>query len=378
MAVRKPKPNPKKMNSNLKIKQQELIQQLEQAADAFDVLSSQEEQAPFKVGDAVWVDVEGERMAALVESIDGTSAQLRIQGVYGNEFEPTDLVVEKEMTELEEYAPEAKSGDFVEWQSEDGRTIGMVLERKEGLYMIEVFAPVDGVYEATGVTVSHGIDVLSVTDAPTIKDAGNTILAELKDVSATLDEETKTFRFKGIGSTYGNVDLGGDRVAKGAYTQTIAHRNGRVKLFFDHHWSVSGLAGIAMLSDSDRGLMVDGEMPIEASDVRDAAVKMKFLQERGEPLGLSIGYEAVKWTREADGTRTLNEIKLLEMTITPFPMDTHAKILEAKSRRIAYQAKKSAWETIKENDAPMRGNQEGQGEDSLALELKQLIQSLQQ
>jgi hypothetical protein len=67
-----------------------------------------------------------------------------------------------------------------------------------------------------------------------------------------------------------------------------------------------------------------------------------------------------------------------EATITPFPMNTEALIMSAKSRKIGYQAKRQAWQTIvhkEQTDAP-DGNQLNEGDiRSLIEEVKTLIQN---
>jgi hypothetical protein len=112
-----------------------------------------------------------------------------------------------------------------------------------------------------------------------------------------------------------------------------------------------------------------GHVPIESESAKDAFIKAKFMIEHDEPLGLSIGYDTIKSKIMADGTRELQEIALHEASLTPFPMDTFALTLSAKSRKIGYQAKKSVWQRIK-SDAPS-GNQYTEGEiKSLLSEIK--------
>ena len=242
-------------------------------------------------------------------------------------------------------------------------------------YAIEVYAEVNGEVEDTGVEVTHRKSALTVINPPAIKQAKREILAKMNDVEMSMDENELGY-IKGYASTYGNVDLGGDVVAKGAFTQTLNHKGNRIKLFFDHKYDIKDMAGIGTMRDDEKGLLLEGKMPIKAQDVRNSFEKIKFMLEEGMDIGLSIGYDVVKSIMRPDGIRELKEIALHEVSITPFPMNTEALILSAKSRKIAYQAKKQAWQTIvhpNKPDAP-DGNQLTQDDiASLVEELKSII-----
>ena len=355
----------------MKTKAEVLIDQLEQAAMRQEELSSE---TPYNIGDIVNLSESEYEYIGMIEDEDRGVYQIRVQAVAGDEFEPTDKVYFRYAEEITPYekAPvmetdsedsdnegevernekSIQAGDYVEWLCEEGNVHGKVQEIVEGKANIEVYVKESDSYTPTGVFV----DIEQEHIEPTVidvKSAIHKILTKMDNVNMEVDGNIG--RFKGIGSQYGQVDLGGDTVAKGAYTQTLNHKGGKIKLLFDHGYKTKDIAGVAMLTDSDQGLMVDAEMPLEAQDVKDSFVKIKFLIERGEPVGLSIGYDPIKVTHNADGTRTLNEIALHEMSITPFPMDTGAKILYAKSKRIQYKAMQTAWQTIP-TDAPL-GNQ---------------------
>lgn len=351
-----------------KTKAQVLIEELEQIAENQDQMS---EQTPFAIGDIVNLTEESTEYIGKIEDEDRGVYQIRVQAVAGDELEPTDKIYFRYAEEISFYekapvmegdiqdsdddneADSLEKSDHVQWQSKAGQVHGVIEEITDGNAHIEVHAKVGDEYEPTGVFVDIAVENLEKSVFE-VKSRPNRILTKMDSVEMSIEDNVG--RFKGIGSQYGQVDLGGDTVAKGAYTQTLKHKNGRIKLLFDHGWRTQDIAGIAFLSDSEQGLVVDAEMPLEAQDVKDAFTKIKFLIDRGESVGLSIGYDAVKSTVNADGTRTLKEIALHEMSITPFPMDTGAQILYAKSKRIAYKAMQSAWQTIP-TDAPL-GNQD--------------------
>ena len=130
--------------------------------------------------------------------------------------------------------------------------------------------------------------------------------------------------FVGLASTYGNVDLGGDMVMPGAFTKTLAEKGGAFPLLMVHNTSAP--IGLATLTDSAQGLMVRGELVLEADGAKSAYALLK----KGVIRGLSIGYDTVKSVM-AGGVRQLSELKLWEISLTAFPMNPEAVVSGVKS-----------------------------------------------
>jgi HK97 family phage prohead protease len=130
--------------------------------------------------------------------------------------------------------------------------------------------------------------------------------------------------FVGLASTYGNVDLGSDMVMPGAFTKTLAEKGGQVPLLMGHNQSAP--IGLATLTDSPQGLMVRGELVLEADGAKSAYALLK----KGVIRGLSIGYDTVKSVMD-NGVRKLSELKLWEISLTPFPMNPEAVVSGVKS-----------------------------------------------
>lgn len=369
-----------------------------------------ETEQSFSVGDIVTF---GDGLVGIVESYNDTTVTVRVQAVNGDDLEPTDdvrqlgldeVTVREQMAEQEgegeqegeenvdeeideeveidddeeDDDEDIKKGTQVSFNTAEGKTYGIV-SKVSGKATIEVYYKSDGNgYEPTGVSVTHALSDIAPTPF-VIKDVKRKILCKFAGDIALEQDNEDVATFKGVLSSYGNVDLGGDVVDKGAYKQTLIHKAGKVKLFFDHFYGVKDVAGVAYLEDKEDGLHMTGVMPIKATDIRDAVIKMRFMLEHGEPLGLSIGYNAVKSDYDMNGNRILKEIALEEASITPFPMDTRAKIYEAKARKAMYQAKRSAWQKIvKKSDAP-KGNRYSEGDiRSLLGELKSMIKTTKQ
>jgi HK97 family phage prohead protease len=130
--------------------------------------------------------------------------------------------------------------------------------------------------------------------------------------------------FTGLASTYNNTDLGGDMVMPGAFTKTLAEKRGQVPLLMGH--DTGSPIGLATLTDSPQGLIVKGELVLEA----DGAMSAYALLKKGVIRGLSIGYDSVKATM-VGGIRQLSELKLWEISLTAFPMNEMATVTAVKS-----------------------------------------------
>ena len=355
-------------------------QVIERLSQLIDELSSMEQENAYSVGDLVTF---GDGLIGSVEAYNDESITVRVQAVSGDTLEPTDDVRQLTYEEVEKYsqvseADEEKpieAGAKVSFNTLAGKTYGIVTLLDENATIEVHEKSTDGLYEPTGVKVKHSVDHLT-SDTFTVKQTPRKLMCKFAgDVSLEQDDE-HVATFKGVLSSYGNVDLGGDVVAKGAYTQTLLHKAGKIKLFFDHFYGVKDVAGVAYLEDKEDGLHMTGVMPIKATDIKNAVIKMQFMLEHGEPLGLSIGYNAVKSSYDLNGNRILNEIALEEASITPFPMDTRAKIYEAKARKAMYEAKRSSWQTIIEKSDAPDGNRYSEGDiRSLLGELKTIIQT---
>jgi HK97 family phage prohead protease len=144
----------------------------------------------------------------------------------------------------------------------------------------------------------------------------NNVRFELKSV-----EESGTFT--GLASTYGNVDLGGDEVMPGAFSKTLRDAKGPWPLLAGH--DPKEQIGYAELQDSNSGLVVSGKLIMHSEKSRQSYELMKARALRG----LSIGYDAVRSVMKGS-VRQLTEVKLFEISLTPFPMNPLATVLSIK------------------------------------------------
>lgn len=142
------------------------------------------------------------------------------------------------------------------------------------------------------------------------------------------DEEGRSFT--GYAATFGNIDAGRDRVARGAFTKTIAERGNRVKVLWQH--SRNNPIGVPKeMQEDDAGLLVAARVS-DTTLGRDVMVLMKD----GVVDQLSIGYDVIKdhWDRE-ESVRNLLELRLFEFSPVTFPMNELAMITDVKHMSIA-------------------------------------------
>lgn len=137
---------------------------------------------------------------------------------------------------------------------------------------------------------------------------------------------------EGYASTFGNVDLGGDVVVKGAFVKTIANikKNG-IPLLADHVASTASVLGtIFDASEDETGLKIKAKFS-SAPSAQD--VRTKLLE--GHLDRMSIGYDPVEYAfvDSDDGSRNrkLIEIKLWEASVVVFPMNPEAAVGRVKS-----------------------------------------------
>ena len=134
--------------------------------------------------------------------------------------------------------------------------------------------------------------------------------------------------FVGYGSTYGNLDLVGDIVQPGAFTQAIQSQGKGFPLLWVHDQETP--LGIAKISDSKAGLVVDGQMLMSDPNAQRVFAHMQM----GSVKGLSIGFghpDPAKTSYDDNGARILREIKLYELSLCPVPANPLATVTSVKS-----------------------------------------------
>ena len=137
--------------------------------------------------------------------------------------------------------------------------------------------------------------------------------------------------FEGYGNVFDIRDLGGDIVKKGAFTQTLKHKGGKVFLQADHKYNITDFLGVAYMSEDTKGLKTKMVINTKTRLGQETADNIKFCLEHSLPIGLSIGYDVIQEHFDSQTkSRIITEVKLYELSVTLFPMNTASLIESAK------------------------------------------------
>ena len=157
------------------------------------------------------------------------------------------------------------------------------------------------------------------------------IETEYKALPFEVKELTDDGTFTGYASTFGNKDLGGDVIERGAFADTLKENGGKVPILFNHSWMRPIGYGLDAKED-DHGLLVTGEFTLGSTDGRDAYETAKHAAKRKQRHGLSIGYSIRDGGAEQRGeARRLKALNLHEYSMAVFPMNPKARIREVKA-----------------------------------------------
>lgn len=139
--------------------------------------------------------------------------------------------------------------------------------------------------------------------------------------------------FTGYAAVFNNVDLGGDLILPGAFSQAKTTPDGQIRIALYHN--LRQLAGKAKFSQDQHGLRVDGQLSLGVSYVQDAYV----LMQDGVLNGLSVGFNILEggstWEeRDGEYIRLINKAELWEFSIVPFGMNPDALVDSVKAASI--------------------------------------------
>lgn len=133
--------------------------------------------------------------------------------------------------------------------------------------------------------------------------------------------------FEGLLSVYGNVDLGGDIVERGAFQKIETTPDGSIRILDGH--DARAPVGKGKLIDTPSGLFLKGTLDLGVQRARELLSLMK----QQIISGLSIGYDILPDGSETrpDGVRLLKKLRLWEASLVVFPMNPAAQITSVKA-----------------------------------------------
>lgn len=132
--------------------------------------------------------------------------------------------------------------------------------------------------------------------------------------------------FDGYASIFGNVDLGGDVIERGAFTDMVKNADGNVVVLWQH--DTRAPIGVAEVIQDDIGLKFKGKLVLEDTNARRAQAHMKAKSVRG----MSIGYDVLSGGSKImqSGVRLLTSLKLWEISLVTFGMNPLAGVAGVK------------------------------------------------
>lgn len=131
---------------------------------------------------------------------------------------------------------------------------------------------------------------------------------------------------EGYASLFGVVDLGRDKVERGAFAASLRKRGPRGVRFLFQHDPAEPIGAWSAIVEDSRGLRVAGRLNMAVARAREVHALLR----QGGLDGLSIGFRAVRSLRDAGGVRRLVEIDLWEISVVTFPMLPDARVASVK------------------------------------------------
>lgn len=146
-------------------------------------------------------------------------------------------------------------------------------------------------------------------------------------------ELTENGQFDGHAAVFGNVDLQGDRIKRGAFARTLEATRGRWPILMGH--LMSRVVGFSLGAEEDaKGLAVTGEFTMDSDEGRNAYATARHAARVKSPLGLSIGYgigkDGAKFNSES-GVRDLTDLDVYEFSLAAVPANPRARVGRVKA-----------------------------------------------
>ncbi|MDB2438398.1 HK97 family phage prohead protease [Hellea sp.] len=156
-----------------------------------------------------------------------------------------------------------------------------------------------------------------------------------------LEYGASELRISGYASLFGQVDMSGDIVQRGAFAASLLsmprETSERIPMLFGHE-TTEPIGVWDRLFEDRTGLFVSGRLIGGNTKTNRTA---RLIRE-GALSGLSIGYRAKRATRRNGGGRNLLELDLWEVSVVAFPMLRSARITQIDNLDIEHEKRKLA------------------------------------
>ena len=142
----------------------------------------------------------------------------------------------------------------------------------------------------------------------------------------------------GYASLFGETDLGGDLIVKGAFADSPRKTGAaRVRMLWQHD-PAQPIGVWDEIREDGMGLRVRGRLSLRVAKAREV---WALIQDGGLD-GLSIGFKAVNAKRDArSGVRRLERIDLWEISVVTFPMLPEARVMSTKETPLFFRSERA-------------------------------------
>lgn len=145
----------------------------------------------------------------------------------------------------------------------------------------------------------------------TVKSSGQRIehidvAFEVKQID---DSDDEFFRFEGLASTFGNVDLVNDIVVRGAFIESLQEKT---PVILWQHQKNEPIGMPEEIREIEQGLYIKGKLPKSDTFVTGRVIPQIKV---GSITKMSIGYIVVERDFNDEGVRLLKKVNLLEISL---------------------------------------------------------------
>jgi len=162
------------------------------------------------------------------------------------------------------------------------------------------------------------------------------ISCPLVEVKAEGDANSAEGEFSGYGSTFGNLDLGGDIIKAGAFNKTLNDwgMRGEMPFLLAFHDMNRPIGDWLEMREDEKGLFVRGRLWVKGDRrIEDAVMAYNMLRGTGQKT-LSIGYYVKDYEMQDSingSIRVIKEVDLVEVSVVLIPMNPEARITAVKA-----------------------------------------------
>jgi len=141
--------------------------------------------------------------------------------------------------------------------------------------------------------------------------------------------------FEGYASVFNVVDKVSDKIVKGAFVESINNFREHKTLppLLWQHDSTSPIGEWLEMYEDEHGLFVKGKLFID--EIKTAQEAYSLLNKK-IVTGLSIGYRAQDYYKDAKGIRVLTRVDLQEVSLVTFPANDYARVNVSNSSNSNY------------------------------------------